>query len=90
MAICDVKGRDCIEKNSPKTFDCNTTCIGIYADVQWVGRDIEEELKSEKPDGTLNTELAGDIDDDLLKIQLATSSLAQNGGAIFSAVCGPK
>ena len=24
------------------------------------------------------------------KVQLATSSLAQNGGAIFSAVCGPK
>ena len=70
MAICDVKGRDCIEKNSPKTFDCNTTCIGIYADVQWVGRDIEEELKNEKPDGTLNTELAGKIDDDLLKILL--------------------
>ena len=23
-------------------------------------------------------------------VQLATSSLAQNGGAIFSAVCGPK
>ena len=23
------------------------------------------------------------------EIQLATSSLAQNGGAIFSAVCGP-
>ena len=70
MAICDAKGRDCIEKNSPKTFDCNTTCIGIYADVQWVGRDIEEELKNEKPDGTLNTELAGKIDDDLLKILL--------------------
>ena len=69
MVICDAKGRDCIEKNSPKTFHCNTTCVGIYADVQWVGRNIEE-LKNEKPDGALNTGLAGEIDDDLMKILL--------------------
>ena len=71
MVICDAKGRDCIEKNSPKTFDCNTTCVGIYADVQqWIGRNIEEELKNEKPDDTINTDLSGKIDDDLLKILL--------------------
>ena len=71
MVICDAKGRDCIEKNSPKTFDCNTTCVGIYADVQqWIGRNIEEELKNEKTDDTINTDLAGKIDDDLLKILL--------------------
>ena len=59
MVTCDAKGRDCIEKNSPKTFDCNATCVG--SDVQWVGRSIEKELKNEKPDGTLNTELAGKL-----------------------------
>ena len=68
MVICDAKGRDCIEKNSPKTFDCNTTCVGIYADVQWVGRDIEEEPMDEKPDKTIIADLEGKIDDDLLKI----------------------
>ena len=70
MVICDDKGRDCIEENSSKTFDCNTTCIGIYADVQLVGRDIEEEIKNDKPGGTFDTDLAGKIDDDLLKILL--------------------
>ena len=70
MVICDAKGRDCIEKNSPKTFDCNTTCVGIYADVQWVGRDIEEEPMDEKPDDTMIADLEGKIDEDLLKTLL--------------------
>ena len=70
MVICDAKGRDCIEKNSPKTFDCNTTCVGIYADVQWVGSNIEEELKNEKPEDTMIADLEGKIDDDLLKVLL--------------------
>ena len=33
MERCDPKGRDCIEKNSAATFNCSTTCVGIYADV---------------------------------------------------------
>ena len=68
MAICDVKGRDCIEKNSPKTFDCNTTCVGIYADVQWFGKNMEEKPMDEKPDDTMIADFEGKIDDDLLKI----------------------
>ena len=35
MGICDPKGRDCIERNFAKSFNCSTTCVGIYADVQW-------------------------------------------------------
>ena len=66
MAICDAKGRDCIEKNSSKTFECNTTCAGIYADVEWVGKNIEEELKDEA-DETINADLEGKADDDLLR-----------------------
>ena len=30
-----MKGRDCIERNSAHTFNCEKTCEGIYADVQW-------------------------------------------------------
>ena len=63
MAICDVKGRDCIEKNSSKTFECNTTCTGIYADVEWVGKNIEEDLE----DDDIQTNLEGKIDQELLK-----------------------
>ena len=63
MAICDVKGRDCIEENSSKTFECNTTCTGIYADVEWVGKNIEEDFK----DDDIQANLEGKIDPDLLK-----------------------
>ena len=66
MAICDLKGRDCIEKNSYKTFECNTTCTGVYADVDWVGKNIEEEYKNDD----IQTNLEGKIDSDLMKILL--------------------
>ena len=68
--ICDLKGRDCIEKNSSKTFNCNTTCAGIYADVEWAKRDIEVEVNEEESDETMKAELEGKIDDDLIKIFL--------------------
>ena len=64
MTICEVKGRQCIEKNSSKTFECNTTCTGIYADVEWMGKNIEEEFE----DDDIETNLEGRIDDDLLKV----------------------
>ena len=70
MAICDAKGRDCIEKNSSKTFNCNTTCVGIYADVEWVKKDIEVEANEEKTDATTKAELEGEIDKDLKKMLL--------------------
>ena len=70
MVICDDKGRDCIEKDSLRTFNCSTTCVGIYADVQWVGRSIEEEPMDEKPDDTMIADLEGKIDEDLLKTLL--------------------
>ena len=34
MIKCGPKGRCCIEKNFTHTFNCNTTCEGIYADIQ--------------------------------------------------------
>ena len=68
--ICDLKGRDCIEKNSSKTFNCNTTCVGIYADVEWVKKDIEVEANEEKTDATTKAELEGEIDKDLKKMLL--------------------
>ena len=62
MQICDAKGRDCIEKNSPETFNCSTTCSGIYADVQWVGSDIEEEIRDETIEvGELNKRAVDDM-----------------------------
>ena len=77
MAICDAKGRDCIEENSSKTFNCNTTCVGIYADVLWEGKNIEEELKDDKVYETIQTTLKGKVDDDLLQILLLLKSEQQ-------------
>ena len=68
MAVCDARGRDCIEENSSKTFHCNTTCAGIYADVQWVGILSEEEFKDEKADDRIETDLEGMIDDEMRKM----------------------
>ena len=62
IQICDAKGRDCIEKNSAETFNCSTTCSGIYADVQWVGSDIEEEIREETDEvGELNNRAVDDM-----------------------------
>ena len=44
MEICGPEGRQCIQKNSANTFNCSTTCQGIYADVQWDKPIIEEEV----------------------------------------------
>ena len=33
MKTCGPGGRDCIEKNSAETFNCSTTCEGMYADI---------------------------------------------------------
>ena len=83
MAICDARGRDCIEKNSSKTFHCNTTCVGIYAHVQWLGKNKEEELKDDGgDDSNIQTNLEGKVDDDLLKTLLILENeikLMKNG-----------
>ena len=36
MKRCNPEGWNCIERNTMNTFDCDVTCEGIYADVQWV------------------------------------------------------
>ena len=50
MERCDPKGRDCIEKNSAETFNCSTTCVGIYADVIPKSRRIEGAIADVLPD----------------------------------------
>ena len=63
MQICNPEGRDCIERNSAETFNCSTTCSGIYADVQWVGSDIEEEIKDETDElGDLKAKVSNDLE----------------------------
>ena len=90
MPICDIKGRDCIEKNSSKTFECNTTCTGIYADVEWVGKNIEEEFKNDD----IQTNLEGKIDSDLMKILLLLETkmklMKKNIGEVMKIATGKR
>ena len=74
MATCDPKGRDCIERNSSESFHCNTTCAGIYADVEWVKKDIEGEISEEESEENKRAELKGKIDDDIMKMFLLLES----------------
>ena len=48
MKICGPKGRDCIEKNSAKTFNCSMTCDGIYADIFWKESEMEDTKDKDK------------------------------------------
>ena len=31
--MCSPAGRDCIDRESHKSFDCKMACVGLYADV---------------------------------------------------------
>ena len=64
MQICGPTGRDCIETNSTKSFNCSTTCEGIFADVQWVGKKIEEDAGDEE----VGAEFKGKDDEKLNKV----------------------
>ena len=68
LAICNAEGRDCIQENFSKAFHCNTNCVGVYADIQWIAKDIEQEYNDDKEDGDIRDILVGEIDEDLLKV----------------------
>ena len=78
MEVCNPRGRDCIEKNSAKTFNCSTTCVGIYADVQWVGNIIEE-----KTDEDSKEDIGSDRDDVLEKMQRRLAELERKMEKVF-------
>ena len=68
LEICGPKGRDCIERNSTKSFNCSTTCEGIYADVQWVGKKIEEDVKNDEAEAAVERKIEGDVGEELAKV----------------------
>ena len=74
MEICGPKGRDCIERNSTKSFNCCTTCEGIYADVQWVEKKTEEETEEE----AVETESGGIVLEELKKLRKRVADLERN------------
>ena len=67
MGICDLQGRDCIERNSRKSFNCSTTCDGIFSDVWWVGKKIEEEMKDDEAEAAVEAKFKGENGEELNK-----------------------
>ena len=68
MEICGPKGRACIDRNSTKSFNCSTGCEGIYADVQWVGKKIEEEMEDDEAEAAVERKIEGDVGEELAKV----------------------
>ena len=69
MEICGPTGRDCIERNSTKSFNCSTTCEGIYADVQWVGKKIEEDVADEdEAEAAVERKMKEEVGEELAKL----------------------
>ena len=68
MEICSPTGRDCIEKKSTKNFNCSTTCEGIYADVEWVGKKIEEEMEDDEAEDAFERKMKGEVGEELNKV----------------------
>ena len=59
MGRCDLRGRDCIERNSRESFNCSTTCDGIFSDVWWVPNNIEEEMKDDEAEAAIEAKFKG-------------------------------
>ena len=48
MTKCGPQGRDCVERNSAQTFNCSTTCKGMYADINWKATEMKNEMDKGK------------------------------------------
>ena len=60
--MCDPNGRDCIERNLAKSFNCSTTCVGIYANVWWVAQNIDEDMVESDDAGEADPIIEGNDD----------------------------
>ena len=67
MGICHLEGRDCIERNSRNSFNCSTTCDGIFSDVWWVGNKIEEEMRDDEAETAVEAKFKGENGEELNK-----------------------
>ena len=66
MRKCGPKGRDCIEGNSTRSFNCSVTCEGVYADIEWLNDGFGKEMEGELAEVVSNEEL----DEDLLNTEM--------------------
>ena len=75
MDICDLEGRECIERNSTRTYNCRTTCVGIYADVQREDLVLVDDIVGKEAEKTPNsTKLA-----DLVRMEVMRMKRSEKG-----------
>ena len=78
--MCGLEGRDCIEKNSAETYNCSTTCVGIYSDVEWRNMLLEEETVAMETENIKQGVSELDmIRKELADLQLEVNKLKSNG-----------
>ena len=79
LTKCSPNGRDCVERNSALSFNCNTTCEGIYAGVEWEEEFfISEEENELGEEDMAMTELYERMKEDLKKeMRLTKGSISR-------------
>ena len=68
-------------RNSFKSFNCSTNCEGIYADVQYVGKKVEEDEESE----IIETGSSGKVDEETNKLLKRIAQLERKMEMVESA-----
>ena len=61
MRRCGPKGRDCIEANSTRSFNCSVSCVGIYADIHWEDGGMGKEMEDESDDVDYDEEIGEEV-----------------------------
>ena len=85
LTKCSPKGRDCVERNSALSFNCNTTCEGIYAGVEWedeivIFEEVNELGEENEAMTELYKEMYKRMKEDLKKeMRLMKSNIGQKG-----------
>ena len=88
--ICDTKGRDCIEENSAETFNCSTTCVGIYANIQWVAFNDNEEINNVKTGETVEGDFKKKFEIASVDMEQRLANLEKEVKALKSSSIGEK
>ena len=69
------------------SFNCSSTCDGLYADVQWVGEELDEETEDESEDILAEMEFKGMEGEQLLRkmykriVELERKAELKKGGS---------
>ena len=90
MGKCDLQGRDCIERNSRESFNCSTTCDGIFSDVWWVPNNIEEEMTDDEAEAAVEAKFKGVNGEELNKFYKRFADLEKEVKLLKSSSSGKK